>query len=144
MGSTRLKLAMLVTIGCLTITGCTSAQSTPKNTISSSTPSAAPTFVAGGTAADNLTYFDSVNEKIASGSDPDPTAFLAALSKAGFYKGDMQATADSQGQPAFQFAVKVGNSCLIGQYGPAKKYSGTVASPISTGACLIGEIKQAW
>lgn len=54
----------------------------------------------------------------------------------------MQRTADetSVGLDAdsVQVAVKLGDSCLVGQYGPRSGVRAVVAAPIATGACLIG------
>jgi hypothetical protein len=41
---------------------------------------------------------------------------------------------------SIQFSVKMGDRCLIGQFGTEiGGYHSQVADPISTGACLIGD-----
>ncbi|PPH30013.1 DUF6993 domain-containing protein [Rathayibacter sp. AY1F9] len=133
------------------LSGCTSP-SAPDPVVSSSAAeapapaeSAAPVaFVPGGTTEQNLPVFE---QTLRAAAEPDPevsgSSVVDALVAAGFSRESMQLTADetSVGLDAdsVQVSVKLGESCLIGQYGP--KSGGVraeIAAPIATGACLVG------
>ncbi|PPG89616.1 hypothetical protein C5C39_11275 [Rathayibacter sp. AY1F3] len=133
------------------LSGCTSP-SAPDPVVSSSaaeapTPaeSAAPVaFVPGGTTEQNLPVFE---QTLRAAAEPDPevsgSSVVDALVAAGFSRGSMQLTADetSVGLDAdsVQVSVKLGESCLIGQYGPKSGgVRAVIAAPIATGACLVG------
>lgn len=111
------------------------------------TPSAAPALVPGGTAAQNLPYFDQVNKAtIAANPGAEGRAFIDALVAAGFTKSDMQLTPDTTtiGLKAnsIQFSVQFGDTCLIGQYGTdAGGYNSTTSATLATGGCLIGQTR---
>ncbi|PPG38630.1 DUF6993 domain-containing protein [Rathayibacter sp. AY2B5] len=133
------------------LSGCTSP-SAPDPVVSSSAAeapapaeSAAPVaFVPGGTTEQNLPVFE---QTLRAAAEPDPevsgSSVVDALVAAGFSRESMQLTADetSVGLDAdsVQVSVKLGESCLIGQYGPKSGGVRTViAAPIATGACLVG------
>ncbi|GAB3404873.1 hypothetical protein GCM10027515_17480 [Schumannella luteola] len=129
----------------LLLTGCTPStpqpSTSPKPSSSSSAP-AAPKLDPTGDADDNKAYFDSVNEKlVAAGGDLGGRTFIDTLVKAGFDKAAMEVTADTTavGLKAdnIQFSVKLGTTCLIGQYGNIG-YHSTTALAMDTGKCLIG------
>lgn len=68
---------------------------------------------------------------------------VQALVAAGFPRESLQVTADetSVGLDAdsVQVSVKLGESCLVGQYGPKSGgVRAVIAAPIATGACLVG------
>lgn len=123
------------------------------------TPTASPTakptasappaiaLVPGGTAQQNLPYFDQVNRAtLAAKPDAQGRDFIDALVAAGFSKADMQVTVDTTtiGLKAnsIQFSVKLGDTCLIGQNGAdAGGYNSMVTPVLSTGACLIGQTR---
>ncbi|SFR76284.1 hypothetical protein SAMN05428970_2043 [Agromyces sp. CF514] len=137
------------------LTGCTgtpSPEPTPSPSTSRPQPSGEATAEPVGLhpdlpAADNLPYFDQVNQKVvaangaAAGRD-----FIDALVAAGFDKAAMQVTSDqtSLGEPAdsVQFAVAFNDECLVGQYGPKSGgYHGVVQPALGTGGCLVGQTR---
>ena len=125
-----------------------SASATPAPGASASAPaSAAPGFVPGGTAEENLAYFDKVNRAtLAAKPDAQGRDFIDALVAAGFPKSDMQVTVDvtTIGLKAnsIQFSVRMGDSCLIGQNGAdAGGYWSQVVPVLPTGNCLVGQTR---
>jgi len=102
-------------------------------------------LVAGGTAQDNLGYFTRVIALVWQTADRQSgPAYIDALAAAGFDKAAMQLTSDTStvGNPAesFQFSVRWGADCLIGQVGPATGEPYAVVVPgIAQSTCLIGE-----
>ncbi|TDQ03575.1 hypothetical protein AXZ95_1867 [Leifsonia sp. 115AMFTsu3.1] len=138
----------------LALAGCTGstpkASATPTATpvaTSTATPTATAGLVPGGTAQENLAYFDTVNHAtLAANPNAQGRDFIDALVKAGFTKADMQVTVDTTtiGLKAnsIQFSVRMGDSCLIGQNGAdAGGYSSMVTPVLSTGNCLIGQTR---
>lgn len=137
----------------LALAGCTG--STPQATAShtatpAATSTATPTaagLVPGGTAQENLAYFNTVNQAtLAANPNAQGRDFIDALVAAGFTKADMQVTVDTTtiGLKAnsIQFSVRMGDSCLIGQNGAdAGGYSSMVTPVLSTGSCLIGQTR---
>jgi hypothetical protein len=143
----------------LTLVGCTpaapaptgvdappqSSQPAPSTAVPSegSQPAPSPEL----SAAENLAFFDSVNEAvIAADVDAGGRAFIDALVAAGFDRSAMQVTDDTTtlGEPAdsIQFAVAIGADCLIGQYGPKSGgYQSAVRPALGTGGCLIGDTR---
>jgi len=110
----------------------------------SSTPSA-PTFVADGSAADNLPLFAAVTAQVwSSDQSVSGRAYIDALIAAGFDRSAMQVTQDvsTVGNPAesIQFSVRWGESeCLVGQVGPSTGAPVTAVMPqLAEGRCLIG------
>jgi hypothetical protein len=145
----RIALALGGLAVCLA--GCTSP-SAPDPVVSSSAAEApapvestAPVaFVPGGTTEQNLPVFE---QTLRAAAEPDPevsgSSVVDALVAAGFSRESMQLTADetSVGLDAdsVQVSVKLGESCLIGQYGPKSGgVRAVIAAPIATGACLVG------
>lgn len=112
----------------------------------SADPSATPT---GATASARKSEFDAAAQSVIDAhKKPGGKDFINALVAAGFDKTHMQVTPDrtSIGYEAgsVQFSVRVGDQCLIGQYGyGAKKvgYHSLVTPVLSTGACLIGRTR---
>ncbi|MFF2369538.1 DUF6993 domain-containing protein [Agromyces sp. NPDC058110] len=98
-------------------------------------------------AAENLPYFDQVNQQVvAANAEAGGRDFIDALVAAGFDKAAMQLTSDqtSLGEPAdsVQFAVLFNDECLVGQYGPKSGgYHGAVQPALGTGGCLIGQTR---
>lgn len=107
----------------------------------SSTPAA---YVPGGTAEQNLPAFDQALRAVAEADPQVPgVSVVQALTSAGFPREAMQLTADetSVGLDAdsVQVSVRLGDSCLVGQYGlKSGGVHSVVAAPIATGACLVG------
>lgn len=130
---------MAILVGCVPSATPTA---TPKPTVSSSATPAAPTINLDGTAAQNQAYFDQVNEKlIAAGGDLGGRPFIDNLVKAGFPKVAMEVTPDrtsvSLAADNIVFSIRLGHTCLIGQYGNTG-YSSTVQKLLVTGRCLVG------
>jgi hypothetical protein len=139
----------LAAAGALTLAGCIGApEPTPTPTTAPSSGSSAPPAPATpqidleGTAADNLPYFDQVNNAlIAAGGALDGRAFIDNLVAAGYPKTDMEVTSDrtaiNGAADNIQFAVRVNGTCLIGQYGNIG-YASTALDMLTTGRCLVG------
>ncbi|RFA14610.1 hypothetical protein B7R21_06110 [Subtercola boreus] len=157
--SSRVVLtAVLTAATALALAACTAtATPDPAPTESSSVqsgaptapPTAAPKLVPGGSATDNLPFFDSVNNGViaaatAANSTADGKGFVSALRDGGFTVADMQVTPDitTVGVKAdsIQFSVALGGQCLIGQYSFGE-YHSLVAPLLGTGKCLIGETR---
>jgi len=98
-------------------------------------------------AADNLPYFDQVNQQVvAANAAAGGRDFIDALIAAGFDRAAMQVTSDQTtlGEPAdsVQFSVLFNEECLVGQYGPKSGgYHGEVKPALGTGGCLIGQTR---
>lgn len=98
-------------------------------------------------AAENLPYFDSVNAAVVTADDSaGGRDFIDALIAAGFDRDAMQVTADRTTVDlqagSVQFSVRLGDECLVGQYGPASGgYHGAVRPALGTGGCLVGQTR---
>ncbi|CAN5150273.1 hypothetical protein BH09ACT6_BH09ACT6_09570 [soil metagenome] len=154
----RRSSAGVIAIGALlAFAGCTSTTAPSPTASVAPTGSAAPAptstvvpvFVPNGSAAQNLAFFDSVNNGViaataAANTQADGVAFISALRSGGFPVADMQVTPDitTVGVKAdsIQFSVAIKGQCLIGQYGFGQ-YSSIVAPVLGTGACLVGETR---
>jgi len=151
-GSTRGGVLLTAALSAaIALAGCTApADPGPSATAAAPTASAGPesaapvALVPGGTAEENLPFFDQVVRSTV-GADPETPGrtVVDALVAAGFSKESMQLTADetSVGLAAdsVQVSVKMTDACLVGQYGPKSDGVRTVVvAPIATGACLIG------
>ena len=75
------------------------------------------------------------------GANPGGRAFIDALVAAGFDKGSMEVTPDETAialdADNVQFSVKLGEDCLVGQYGNVG-YQSTVLPVLASGRCMIG------
>lgn len=151
----RSRLVVLVASAAVVtaaLAGC--VQATPKThqsataaASSSATPapsaSAKPVYLPKGTALENKPYFDLVNTTFfAANGSALGRPIIDNLVAAGFSKADMQVTPDKTsigvGSDSILFAVKIGDSCLLGQHGGGG-YSSSVAAALTTGGpCLIG------
>ena len=143
--------ALLVSLALAACTPEPSPNPTPSSSTSetpkpSESPAPDPELVPAGDAADNLPYFDLVNEKQidASGGAPDGRAFIDSLVAAGFDKTRMEVTPDTTSiggtADSIEFSAQIGGECLIGQLGPAG-YASVAAPLLSTGRCLIGQTR---
>jgi hypothetical protein len=144
-----LALALTGCVGGAAPTSPTTGAPTGGGAAGTPTASAPATvaLVPGGTAQENLPYFDQVN-KATLAAKPDATGrdFIDALVAAGFPRADMQLTVDTTtiGLKAnsIQFSVKLGDTCLIGQNGAdAGGYNSMVTPVLATGACLVGQTR---
>lgn len=123
----------------------------PTQSAPSPSPSAtatAPSYVADGTAEDNLPLFTAVTAKVwSSDQKVAGRAYIDALVAAGFDRAAMQVTQDMStvGNPAesIQFSVRWGDAeCLVGQVGPSTGQPVTVVLPqLAEGRCLVGETR---
>ncbi|AYG05158.1 hypothetical protein D7I44_17680 [Gryllotalpicola protaetiae] len=142
----------------LALAGCTGAgpqahAPSPTQTAWTEAPSAtaAPgggstSFDANGTAEQNRTAFDTaIRGVLAGNAQADGNTVAAALKSAGFPPAATQVTASTTSanlQPgSIMVGVKIGDSCLVGQWGTAVDgYQSTVAPALGSGGCLIGGI----
>jgi hypothetical protein len=149
------QFAATVAVAAITVTlaACTTAPAKPAPAQSpasthSATPSAtaAPPlkFLAGGSAEDNLEYFDLVNTTLLEGGNPGGRAIVDNLVAAGFDKTAMQVTADrtplGSDVDSLQFSVKLGDECLVGQ-ADAGGYVSVVVAALASGGCLVGNTR---
>lgn len=103
-------------------------------------------FAPKGSAADNKAVFDTAIRKVLA-SDPKAsgTAVAAALKSAGFPMSATQVSASKTSaklQPgSISVGVKIGQDCLIGQWGAAVDgYQSSVAPALGASGCLVGGI----
>ncbi|MDR6970317.1 DUF6993 domain-containing protein [Leifsonia shinshuensis] len=144
-----------VALGLAGCAGAPAPSASPAASTAVAVPSPAPTasapaaiaLVPGGTAEQNLPYFDQVNHAtLAANPNAQGRDFIDALVAAGFQKSDMQVTVDTTtiGLKAnsIQFSVRMGDTCLIGQNGAdAGGYWSEVVPVLSTGTCLVGQTR---
>jgi hypothetical protein len=104
----------------------------------------APSLHPEGTAEENLPIFAAVTAEVwaASGSSSG-SAYIDALTAAGFDKSAMQVTQDltTVGRPveSMQFSVRWDTQCLVGQVGPSTGNPVTmVMDQLAEGRCLVG------
>ena len=147
----RSRLAVLAFVVAVTLSGCVPSAPTPKPdsaSTSTSTPrpirTADPVFIPNGTAAENKLFFDLTNKKLfASNGSANGRAIIDNLVTAGFDKAAMQVTPDKTptngSADSILFSVRIGDSCLLGQYGGG--YSSAVEPVLAGGGCLIGKTR---
>ena len=122
----------------------TTSTSASPNAASDNEPAPDPTLLPGGTALANHAYFDFVNKRLFSvNKNPSDDAVVKNLVAAGFAKADLEVTSDKTSQlrrpsDSIEFSVRVGESCLIGQF-ELNGYKSIVGPVISGGRCLIGK-----
>ncbi|WP_243697064.1 DUF6993 domain-containing protein [Labedella endophytica] len=142
---TALGLAAVVVVS-----GCTSEPPAEPETTSpapvATETATAVALVPDGSAEDNKPFFDQVNSGVAANADAGGRDFVDALVSAGFDKAAMEVTNDAttlgDRAESIQFSVRWGDSCLIGQFGPAVDgYHSTVQPVLGTGLCLIGDTR---
>jgi hypothetical protein len=141
----------------LALSAC-AAEPRPLPTDSGSTappaPGGTPTTTAGpiltlnpnGSAADNLAYFDQVNQaSIALQGPATGKVMTEGLVRAGFDKTTMQVTADRTAigldADSVQFSVVYAGECLIGQVGSGG-YTSVVLPTLADGKCLVGKTRE--
>ena len=128
------------------LAGCVPTPASTPTAKPSSSSTAKPTLDLQGTAQENLAYFDYVNHTfIDEGGDLSGRPFIDNLVKAGFPKSDLEVTPDrttvNLAADNISFSVRLGKTCLIGQYGNTG-YSSTVQKLLSTGRCLVGTTRK--
>ncbi|GAA1813202.1 DUF6993 domain-containing protein [Agromyces neolithicus] len=98
-------------------------------------------------AAENRAFFDSVNRSvIAANESAGGRDFIDALTAVGFERSVMQVTADRTTVDlqagSVLFSVRLGDDCLVGQYGPESGgYHGAVRPALGIGGCLVGQTR---
>jgi len=107
-----------------------------------------PVLVQGGTAEENLAYFDYVNGRVlAADADPGGAEFIAALADGGFDRSRMEVTSDTTAvdldAASVQFSILLPDGCLIGQFGADIGYHSIVTPVLASGRCLIGSDRPA-
>jgi hypothetical protein len=108
-------------------------------------PKPGATLDPNGSALQNLDYFDAVNHRLLDQNDaPDGRAFIDNLIDAGFDRTAMEVTPDRTAADLaadnIQFSVRIGNECLLGQFGNTG-YVSAVGDVLSTGTCLVGKTR---
>lgn len=153
----RCAAIVLIVLASATLVACTDTPDEPPDRTSvtessSSTPEpepvpepeADPGPVPGGTADDNLPYFDFVNAAFLADGNPGGRPIIDNLVAAGFDKAAMQVTADltphGSAVDSVQFSVRIGDECLIGQ-ADDEGYVSTVAPALESGGCLVGKTR---
>lgn len=152
-------LGALIVAGCLGLAACTSSSPTPPEPSSMSAtlpasevaapPSAPPGFRPTLSADENKAFFDQTNQQtIATDPNARGRQLVDALVAAGVNASSMTLSADETTQgstvDALFWSVKLGNSCLIGQYRPLEqdpnkpKYLSGATNTLSNGQCLLG------
>ncbi|MHA6667767.1 DUF6993 domain-containing protein [Homoserinimonas sp. A447] len=156
MGAIRWSaVGALILLASTTLVACTQAPAEPPEPTSvvetpSTTPGpepepeADPELLPGGTAEDNLSYFDFVNAAFLAGGNAGARPIIDNLVAAGFDKAAMQVTADrtprGSAVDSVQFSVQIGEECLIGQ-ADGGGYVSTVAPALQSGGCLVGNAR---
>lgn len=110
------------------------------------TPTKVPTIVTGGTAEDNLPYFDHINQQtFAAVGFVEGKPYIDALTAAGFDRASMELTwwdtPDGHYADSVFFSVRLGDQCMIGQIA-AWGYTSEVLPVLPTGSCMIGDYLQ--
>lgn len=132
------------------LVGCTATSTVPPARTASVVPTPTPTPSAtidlDGDAAQNLRYFDQVNKAlVARGGTLDGRAFIDGLVAAGYPKSAMEVTPDKTtvdlDADNIEFSVRLGSTCLIGEYGNIG-YASTTERVLSTGHCLAGTTRR--
>ncbi|MGO1392416.1 DUF6993 domain-containing protein [Agrococcus casei] len=136
----RLMTAAIAGLSMLVLAGCSHTQLQPVVT-----PSETPEPTASvdpNSAAGRIGEFDStLRETWDAGAGVDRDLYIEALVEAGFGTDSMEATdsIDSLGAPVtyIEIAVRIGDTCIIGQAGEAGT-SSMLAAPLQTEKCLVG------
>ena len=120
------------------------APTTPASSAPPAVP-AEPIYVDGGTAEANRSYFDLVNRRLFdSNAEANGQMVIESLVAAGFQKAEMQLTPDrtvgNLKADSILFAVNMGGTCLLGQYGSGG-YSSAAQKALEGGGCLIGKTR---
>ena len=109
--------------------------------------SPAPVSSATSEASQRLPLFTQTVASVWTGPNPvSGRAYIDALTAAGFDKAAMQVTADQStignAAESIEFAVRIGDQCLVGQVGPSIGDPVTAVLPgLAAGGCLIGQTR---
>ena len=152
---TAASVALAAVVVVLGLAGCSLLPQSPSASpvpsvaapVASDGPEAAPGVRLDLPAADNLAFFDSVNLAVVAADDSaGGRDFIDALTAAGFDRAAMQVTADRTTidlqAGSVQFSIRLGDECLVGQYGPESGgYHGAVRPALGHGGCLVGQTR---
>jgi hypothetical protein len=136
------------------LAGCVKEVPTPVPTHKASTaassatptpaPTSAPKLVVGGTAQQNIAYFNLIGHRLLdnnASANANGRTIVDYFVNAGFTKKDMEVTPDktSIGLAAWniEFSVKFKDECIVGQAGNVG-FQSFVGPVVSTNTCLIG------
>jgi hypothetical protein len=105
-------------------------------------PTPVPTFVAGGTAADNLAVFTAVGKRaIEQDGGATAQALVDGLVGVGFISSELEVTGDTTAAgfdaDSVFVAARFGAECLIGQARP-DAFTAMVLPALSNDRCLVG------
>jgi len=152
---TLAALAGILVIGCLGACSAPTALAPTETVAAPAGPTAAPAPVdeapvldPGGSAGENLAYFDHIaNGVIGEGGDHSGGQFTSALAAAGFDIARMEVTPDATAvnlaAASVQFSVLMSDGCLIGQWGSEVGYHSIVTPVLASGRCLVGSERPA-
>ena len=137
--------AALVLVLALTLAGCAEAAPAPMPLpTTTASPSASASAPPDTSAAGQKALFDLTNNatvSLADGANPGGRAFIDSLVAAGFDKASMEVTSDKTAinldADNIQFSVRIGDECLVGQYGNVG-YQSSVLPALASAGCLIG------
>lgn len=114
------------------------------STSASASPSAEPSGPPADSAEAQKVLFDETNQATVTaggGANPGGRAFIDALVAAGFDKAAMEVTPDETAialdADNIQFSVRLGEDCLVGQYGNVG-YNSAILPVLASGKCLVG------
>jgi hypothetical protein len=151
--STVITLALAPAFLSIALAGCAqqptpepeSTGALPLPSSSATAPAGPPELVQFGTAADNLPYFDEVNQaSIAAKGAATGRVMIDGLERAGFDKATMQVTPDKTAigldADSVQFSAIWARECLVGQVDGSKYYS-VVLPLLGDGTCLVGKTR---
>lgn len=140
----------ILALSALLLSGCSiggDAPASPEPSASTEAPTEPAVLIPGGSAEENLPFFDQVNRAtLAANPEALGREIIDGLVAAGFDKSTMQVGSDTTtlGRPvdALEFAVRWGDQCLLGQNGPTVGgYHSTVSPALNSGGCLVGSTR---
>jgi hypothetical protein len=151
----RATLGIVAVAAAIALSGCAAGER-PLPTVTGSIPTAAPaptatapavlTLNPNGSAADNLAYFDQLNQESIDRKGPATGKVMTeGLIRGGFDKSTMQVTPDTTAigldADSVQFSVVFAGECLIGQVGGGG-YTSVVLPTLADGTCLVGQTRE--
>lgn len=147
LASAAIGVSLFGLSACTSNSGSSSSSTSQAN--ATQTPEPAPTFVPGGTAADNEKFFNYVlRQAIRDGMEINGVNVVNTVVNAGFEKAALQVSYDSSrtGLAADNIfiSVHIADQCLIGQVVTAEKTVTTDVQPAigpDKSVCLIGETR---
>jgi hypothetical protein len=142
------RRAALILVLTVCLAGCAAEDPPPTPMpLPTSTPSPSASAVPDDPIEGKKALFDLTNSATiaaAGGVSPGGRAFVDGLVSAGFDKAAMELTPDKTSirldADNIQFSVRIGDECLVGQYGNVG-YQSTIQPSLSTLGCLIGNTR---